>query len=102
VSFNSANLFCGVGGHFRSGIDILVYTVWAGAEGRATQRCDLSADSGPDHTVPGMSSRYPRFFKWTGRMALNPGSARAGPRTQKVFFLRKPVLSWYASYVDRT
>ena len=47
----------------------MVYTVWAGAEGRATQGCDLSADSGPDHTVPGMGSRYPRFLKmgWQDR-----------------------------------
>ena len=54
VMLNSANIFC-------SGIDIWAYTIWAGAEGRATQGCDLSADSGPDHTVPGMSSRYPRI-----------------------------------------
>src|ERR1700728_1146211 len=57
AKFNSANSFCW-DGHFRSRIGILVYTVWTGAEGRATQGCDLSADSGPDHTVPGMSSRY--------------------------------------------
>jgi len=28
---------------------------------RPTQGCVPSADSGPDHTVPGMSRRYPRF-----------------------------------------
>jgi hypothetical protein len=34
---------------------------------------------GPDHTVPGMSSRYPRFSFMGWRDAINPGSARAAP-----------------------
>jgi hypothetical protein len=48
-------------GIFDGGLVFWFTLFGTGAEGRATQGCDPSADSGPDHTVPGMSSRYPRI-----------------------------------------
>jgi hypothetical protein len=70
---------CWVGDIFEPRLLFWFTLFWTGAEDRATQGCDPSADSGPDHTVPGMSSRYPRFSFMGWRDAINPGSARAAP-----------------------